>query len=586
MEDSFGNSAEEIKRLHRCINDLISVLALPAIWSGGEPSRIVRTLLDALLSMLHLDVVYVRLKESADERPIEMVRFAQSPELTVQEIGEVFDRCLGEDPLKWPAQMRSWVGNQEISIVPLRMGLRDEIGFIVAGSQRTDFPGQTEKILLNVAANQATIGLQEALLRSETRRVANELDQRVAQRTAESRLAENKLRENEFNLRQLTETIPEMLWSATPQGDIDYCNARVLDYTGFSAEEIMGGGWTKILHPDDVDGAAQTWKSCVTSGSPYRVEVRTFYAADRTYRWCVTSALPLLDEHGRVLKWHGTVVDMHDWKQAQEELRSTQAALAHMTRVTAMGALTASIAHEVNQPLSGIITNASTCLRMLAADPPNVDGAIETARRTIRDGNRASEVITRLRALFSKRDVTTEAVDLNEAAREVILLSMTDLQRGRVVLRAEFADNLPPVAGDRVQLQQVILNLLMNASDAMAGVNDRARQLVIKTEKEDGEHVRLAVRDMGVGVDPQNADKLFEAFHTTKTGGMGIGLSVSRSIIESHRGRLWATPNENGPGATFCFSVPCVSEDLASTRSLGLNQTPGEPDTKHLVRSL
>ena len=167
--------------------------------------------------------------------------------------------------------------------------------------------------------------------------------------------AEEKLRGSELSLREMTETIPEMLWSATSDGAIDYCNTRLLDYTGFSAQEIMGNGWTKFLHPEDVDGAARMWLSCVATGAPYRVEVRTFRAADLTYRWCVTNALPLLDKDGRILKWHGTLVDMHDWKQSQEELRNTQAELAHVTRVMSMGELTASIAHEVNQPLSAII---------------------------------------------------------------------------------------------------------------------------------------------------------------------------------------------------------------------------------------
>ncbi len=206
----------------------------------------------------------------------------------------------------------------------------------------------------------------------------------------------------------------------------------------------------------------QTWESCVKSGAPYRVEVRTFHAADNTYRWCVTSALPLLDQEGRIVKWHGTVVDMHDWKQAQEELRNTQAELARMMRVMTIGQLTASIAHEVSQPLSGIITNASTCLRMLKSDPPNIDGARETVQRTIRDGNRASDVITRLRTLFSKKQIDVEPIDLNEAAREVIALLSGELQRNNVILKQEFNDRLPTVKGDRVQLQQVILNLIRN----------------------------------------------------------------------------------------------------------------------------
>src|SRR5579862_1021788 len=223
--------------------------------------------------------------------------------------------------------------------------------------------------------------------------------------------------------------------------------------------------------------------------------------------------------------------------------------------------MTASIAHEVNQPLAGIVTNAGTCLRMLAADPPNLDGARETARRTIRDANRASDVVTRLRALFAKKEAVAEAVDLNEAAREVVALSLSDLQRSRVILRSEFADDLPPVTGDRVQLQQVILNLLRNASDAMRDVDDRPRQLLIRTAC-DGADVRLSVQDAGVGIEPQRLGRLFEAFYSTKHDGMGIGLSVSRSIIEHHHGRLWAAAND-GHGATFSFSLPRRHESIA-----------------------
>ena len=192
---------------------------------------------------------------------------------------------------------------------------------------------------------------------------------------------------------------------------------------------------------------------------------------------------------------------------------------------------------------------------MLTLDPPNIDGARETARRTIRDGNRASDVITRLRALFSKKDTIAERVDLNDATREVIALSLCELQRSRVILRSELAGDLPLVTGDRVQLQQVILNLLRNASDAMNTVHDRPRELLIRTERDEGDRVLLSVKDAGIGFDPQTADRLFETFYTTKNDGMGVGLCVSRSIIESHQGRLWATLND-GPGATFSFSIP------------------------------
>jgi len=234
--------------------------------------------------------------------------------------------------------------------------------------------------------------------------------------------------------------------------------------------------------------------------------------------------------------------------------------------VTTIGQLTASIAHEVNQPLSGIITNANTSIRMLDSSPPNIDGARETARRTLRDGNRASEVIARLRTLFDKKEVVAEVMDLNEAVREVIALLQSELQSSGVILRHEFAGSLPAIKGDRVQLQQVILNLLRNAADAMSGVANRPRQLLITTQLE-GEQVRLSVVDSGVGFDPEVADRLFDSFFTTKEDGMGIGLAVSRSIIEAHHGRLWATAN-HGPGATFAFLIPCDIHQSGNERGL------------------
>ena len=220
-----------------------------------------------------------------------------------------------------------------------------------------------------------------------------------------------------------------------------------------------------------------------------------------------------------------------------------------------LGVLTASIAHEVNQPLSGVVTNAGTCLRMLAADPPDVEGARETARRAIRDGNRAADVIVRLRALFSRKPSILESVDLNDVIRDVIALSQRRLQDAHVLLRLELANNLLPVTGDRVQLQQVILNLIGNATDAMRTVDDRPRQLAIRTRCGENEWVHVTMQDSGIGFDPRDVERLFDAFYTTKQDGMGIGLSLCRSIVEGHQGRLWATPNE-GHGATFSFSIP------------------------------
>lgn len=260
----------------------------------------------------------------------------------------------------------------------------------------------------------------------------------------------------------------------------------------------------------------------------------------------------------------GAVQDVTQRRRAEEALSSLRADLTHLSRVNSLGALTASIAHEINQPLAGIMTNAATGLRMLSAQPPRVDCAVETVRRTMRDGHRASEVMTRLRALFQKKAATTAAIDLVEASAEVIELLRSEIRKRRIVLRLKSADALPTVAGDRVQLQQVVLNLLLNAMEAMEGVDNRAREVLIRIERQNGnagDHVQLAVSDSGVGFDPQQATQLFDAFYTTKGEGMGIGLSVSRNIIECHGGRLWASANQDF-GATFSFAIPCSTGSL------------------------
>ncbi len=315
------------------------------------------------------------------------------------------------------------------------------------------------------------------------------------------------------------------------------------------------------VHPEDLTLYERMVEEARIGASDFEWQYRLLMP-NHSIKYMHALARTTRDSDGQ-LEYIAAVQDVTARRLAEEARDKARSELTHVARVTSLGTLTASIAHELNQPLSGIVTNASTCLRMLAADPPNVDGARETARRTIRDANRASEMITRLRALFSKKSAVIQSMDLNEAIREVIALSLSELQKNRVILRPELAHDLPLVTGDRVQLQQVILNLLRNASDAMSTIDDRPRDLLIRTEPEDNDRVRLSVSDVGIGFEPQAADKLFEAFYTTKNEGMGIGLSVSRSIVEHHHGRLWATPN-NGPGVTFSFSIPCRPEGLTS----------------------
>lgn len=313
------------------------------------------------------------------------------------------------------------------------------------------------------------------------------------------------------------------------------------------------------IHPEDVASFTDMLIRA-QQGDNFEYEHRLLMA-DRSVKYVHLIAHATTDPYGRV-EYIGALQDVTERRRSEEALGQARSDLARVARVTSVGALTASIAHEVNQPLSGIITNASTCLRMLAADPPNIEGALETARRTIRDGQRANDVIKRLRTLFTKKDFATEPVDLSDAAREVIALTSSELQRGGIVLKLELAGDLPPVKGDRVQLQQVILNLLLNASDAMRAIDDRPRRLEIRTEPDENDGVRLTVRDAGTGFGPDMAERLFDPFYTTKSDGMGIGLSVSRSIIERHHGRLCAAPNDNEPGATFWFSIPQRDESV------------------------
>jgi PAS domain S-box-containing protein len=775
--------AGDITRLGTGLNDLGSILALPGAWAGAAPSQIVSTLVDTLLEMLHLSFVFVRWSDLDGRPSIEVMRVADSGGGTdrARAIREAIDRWLGDTPPKSLSRATVSVGEVDLSVASARLGLDGEIGIVVAGSQRSDFPAQTERLFLDIAANQATIGLQHAYLAEQRR---------------------------ERDSRLLVDSIPGFIAAFTPGGELEFVNRPIFEYFGKTLEELKRWGTGGMTHPEDLPRAVELFTQSIASGEPFEIELRA-RRFDGVYRWFQSRGFPLQDTNGQIVRWYNLLIDIDERKRAEQELRRSEtrkaaildsalecivtidhegcitefnpaaertfgyrrdevlgqqladviippalreshrqgfarylatgearvlgrrieltavradgsefptelaitripldgppsftgylrditerkraeeklrrseaflaegqqlsrvgsfswrvatdeimwseqlyrifeidrdmpvtlevigtrihpedvaafteqiersrrdgsdvqleirlqmpdgtvkyvhvvahcrkesrqleyigavqdvtrrrlseealakvrSELAYVARATSLGVLTASIAHEVNQPLAGIVTNAGTCLRMLGADPPDVDGARETARRAIRDGNRAADVMTRLRALFAKREFSLEPVDLNEATQEVIALSSSDLQRQRVILQSELADELPIVTGDRIQLQQVILNLVRNASEAMVDVLGRPRLLLIKTEREDDSRVRLSVRDSGIGLSPQSLDSLFDAFYTTKSGGMGIGLFVSRSIVERHQGRLWAEPND-GAGATFSFSIP------------------------------
>jgi C4-dicarboxylate-specific signal transduction histidine kinase len=286
-------------------------------------------------------------------------------------------------------------------------------------------------------------------------------------------------------------------------------------------------------------------------------------------------------DHGGQLEFTGALMDVTAAKQAGEELHKTQAELAHVARVTTLGELTASIAHEVNQPLAAVVTNAEACLRWLGREAPNLDEARRAVEWIVKDGNRAAEVIRHIRALTNKTDTQKAPLDINDVVNEVIPLVQRELLRQRVSLRAELAPALSAVLADRVQLQQVILNLVMNGIEAMQPVTGRPRQLVIRSDHNEVRQVLVAVEDRGVGISAENADRLFNAFFTTKSGGMGMGLAICRSIVEAHGGRISAA-NNAGPGATFQFTLPARQE--AGGFAIEARSGQGDPPARSLPR--
>jgi PAS domain S-box-containing protein len=365
------------------------------------------------------------------------------------------------------------------------------------------------------------------------------------------------LQSSEDRLRLVIDTIPAHAWSARPDGSIDFVNQRFLEFTGRTMEEILGWGWGSLVHPDDLTRYVGEWQAAVATGEPMESEARV-RRMDGDYRWLLIRNVALHDKPGNIVSWYGTAIDIEERYRAEEALRQAQADLARVNRMTTLGELTASLAHEVNQPIAAAVTNANTCLRWLTRDQPDLEEARAAAARIVKDGTRAAEIIKRIRLLFKKSTPQRESVDTNEVIREMIVLLRGEATGYSVSVRTELAEDLPQVMGDRVQLQQVLMNLMMNGIDAMKDVYG-TRELTIKSQRAENEELLVSVSDTGAGLPPQQADQIFKAFFTTKVQGTGMGLSISRSIVESHGGRLWAA--ENSPrGASFYFTLPTKVE--------------------------
>jgi len=365
---------------------------------------------------------------------------------------------------------------------------------------------------------------------------------------------EQELRCSEQQLRKVLQTIPAMAWFASADGANEFVSEGWLEYTGLTLEDTRGAGWQSALHPDDFERYTEAWRSAVRSGEMFENEARLRRAADGQFRWFLCRAVPVRDENGTIVRWYGALTDIEERKRSEQErerLHRLEAELVHVSRVTTMGELSASLAHELNQPITAVVSLANACLRWLARDPPEIAEARDAAGKIVRDGTRAGQLIQRLRALYQKdASPRREALALNPSIREIVGLLHQKALDHAVSIRTDLAPGLPELRADRVQLQQVLMNLMLNGLEAM----ETGGELLVRSRLEAGQ-VSVSVSDTGVGLPPAGAHRLFDAFFTTKPRGSGMGLAISRSIVESHGGRLWAAANEER-GATFRFTLP------------------------------
>jgi PAS domain S-box-containing protein len=362
------------------------------------------------------------------------------------------------------------------------------------------------------------------------------------------------LRRSEQELRDVINTVPAHVWSASPDGNVDFINERLREFTGLPQDDILGGNWQSVLHPDDRERFVIAWRAALKAGQSMESEVRV-RRADGQYWWFLVCNVPLRDEAGKVLKWYGSGIEIQDRKRAEEErerLRQLEADLAHINRVSMMGELAASLAHEIKQPIGAAVTNAEACLRLLDRDQPDLPEAREAVAEMVSDARRAAAIIDRVRSLYRKGSSQLEMVAVNEVIGEMVVILRNEANRYSVVMHTNLAEGLPTVMADRVQLQQVLMNLMLNGIEAM---RERSGELSIKSQLVEVGQLLISVTDTGVGLPSENVDKIFDAFFTTKSQGTGLGLAITRSIVEAHGGRIWATAN-SGRGSTFFFALP------------------------------
>ena len=400
------------------------------------------------------------------------------------------------------------------------------------------------------------IGATDYVLKTRLSRLGPSVHRalREARERAEREKAEEVARRSEKELLDVIEAIPTMAFTTLADGSSAWVNRQWVEYSGSSVEDTSGSGWRATLHPDDLDGHMTKWQQSLASGEPFENEAR-HRSAIGEYRWFLVRAVPLRDANGKIRKWYGTLTDIEDRKRAEQErerLRQLEADLAYMSRVMTVGELAASLAHEIKQPITAALMRAKACTRWLRRDAPEVEEACAAASAMVADVTRAAEIIDRVRSLYRRGTPKQEPVDLNEIIREMTVLLNDTAHRNSVSIRTELDVSLPTARADRVQLQQILMNLMSNGIEAMQATGGGLG--VASRRTEDGQ-LLISVSDSGVGLPVDGHERIFEAFFTTKPHGTGMGLSISRRIIELHGGRLWASPNA-GRGATFQFTLP------------------------------
>lgn len=544
----------DVLRLRTALRDLVALSAVPAAWVGREPPAIAAGLADVLVNSLYLDFAFVRLCDPSGGSAVEITR---------GDAWQAFPAWLDRVALNGRLSRREIVreidnGTQRCRGIVVPVGINAEGGLVAAACDRNDFPSEIDQLLLSVAANHAATAFrtarlidahrraEEALRESEhqLRRARDELESKVAERTAELQRSEAYLAEAQ----RLSHT-GSFGWDIS-NGRLYWSEETFRIFGCDRADQPTMELMLQRTHPLDRDLARQTIDHAREEGKVLDFEKRLLMPDGRIKNVHIVGHA-VFDDFGNFTEYAGTVIDVTEHRRAEEERQ----ALAHANRVTTMGQLTASIAHEINQPIAAVVSNAQAALRWLDMQPPNPQEVRESLGRIVKDGRRASDVISRIRALVRKAPAQKELLDINDVVREAIGLTYSQLRSKGASLRTQLAPRLPVIAGDRVQLQQVIINLVVNAIEAMSDVGDGLRDLAIVSDRGHPTHVLVEVRDTGHGLDAGGLDRLFQSFYTTKPDGMGMGLAISRSIVEAHGGRISAAPNQPR-GAVFRFTLP------------------------------